>query len=292
MREYRSRGISRAVLVAVVASLAVGLMAAPALAQTSKKQERRQNSQLKKNTKNIKKGTNGIKKGVRAVNGVKRNVKTLQTAGAALQVLANSLDADRKTLNGTLIPGFVSALTQLRDGLTAAGAGLTSLQKLATSTEYGFGQVVVGATPQGGSFVVTPDIPDAVQQAQTEQQFIAQTAGNITVLYGVRSFETDGDGTTPAAVCKVTVTNEAGVTQTTAANTALGGLPFQPVPTKSAPTSTVAANAGFPFGLKTAAPDADETVPFNSTVAVAPADTYTVGMSCVDTSPSSTDPSA
>jgi hypothetical protein len=57
-------------------------------------------------------------------------------------------------------------------------------------------------------------------------------------------------------------------------------------------TSTDPANAGFPFGLKTSGADADQTVTFASTVAVAAGDTYTVGLSCVDTTPSSTDPSA
>jgi hypothetical protein len=57
-------------------------------------------------------------------------------------------------------------------------------------------------------------------------------------------------------------------------------------------TSTAPANAGFPFGLKQSGPDADQTVTYASTVPVAAGDTYTAALSCVDTSPSSTDPSA
>jgi hypothetical protein len=109
----------------------------------------------------------------------------------------------------------------------------------------------------------------------------------------VRSNESDGTSTSnPAAHCKVTVTNEAGATQTTAANPALGGLPFQPVNARSALTSTIAANAGFPFGLKTVSPDEDKTVTFVSSVPISAGDTYTAGLSCVDTSASSTDPTA
>jgi hypothetical protein len=199
-------------------------------------------------------------------------------------------------------------LLLLKDGLEKAGAGLTSLQSYLGATEYGIGQVVIAQpalAPQAGSFVVTPDIPDTVQQAQTTQQFIAQHTGALVVAYGVRSGESDGTGAAlPAAHCKVTVTNEskgAGdantvnqSTETTAANPGLGGLPFQPVNTKSALTSTTPANAGFPFGLKTNndEEDADVTQNFVSGVVVATGDTYTVGLSCVDTSPDADDPTA
>jgi X-X-X-Leu-X-X-Gly heptad repeat protein len=223
------------------------------------------------------------------VTGIDTRLKAIE-AGVpqVLDGLAKLADAANKLKDG---------LTQLKTGLEQAGAGLTSLKTLATSQEYGFGQLLTSTggppTAEAGSFVETPDIPDAVQQAQTEQQFVAQHNGVLIVAYGVRSNESDGNGASdPAASCKVTVTNKAGTTQTTAANPNFGGLPFQPVPNKSAMTSTDPLNAGFPFGLKTNGADADQTVTFASTVAVAAGDTYTVGLSCVDTSPSSTDPSA
>jgi hypothetical protein len=234
--------------------------------------------------KNADKGAAG------AIHGVDGRVDTVVANLAAVKATVDAIVAN--------VPAITSALTALKDGLTAAGAGLTSLKTLATSTEYGFGQVIVisaGPTPnaQLGSFVVTPDIPDSVQQAQTEQQFVAQHSGVLAVAYGIRSFESDGTGAAdPAGLCKVTVTNEAGTTETTAANAGLGGLPFQPVNLKSVPTSTVPANAGFPFGLKTTAPDADNTTTFASTVPVAAGDTYTVGLACVDTTASSSDPTA
>jgi hypothetical protein len=221
-----------------------------------------------------------------------------------LKTLADGIDARLKVIEGAA-PQIIDGLTQLKDaagqlktGLETAGAGLNSLKTLAGATEYGIGQVVVlspGANPQAGSFVVTPDIPDAVQQAQTTQQFVAQHTGNLGVLVGVRSGESDGTGSSsPAAHCKVTLTNEGGSTQTSDANGSLGGLPFQPVNTKSALTSTDPANAGFPFGLKTSGADADSTTlhPSAPTVGVTAGDTYTVGLSCVDTSASSSDPSA
>lgn len=149
------------------------------------------------------------------------------------------------------------------------------------------------ANPQEGSFIVTPDIPDAVQQAMTTQQFIAQQSGDLLVSYGVRSNESDGTGSSnPAALCRVTVNNETGETGGTGPNASLGGLPFQPVNTKSALTSTDPANAGFPFGLKTSGADADSTTVLPTTVTVTAGQPYTVGLSCVDTSASSSDPSA
>ena len=57
-------------------------------------------------------------------------------------------------------------------------------------------------------------------------------------------------------------------------------------------TSTDPANAGFPFGLKSSGADADQTTTFVSSVAVSTGDTYTVGLSCVDTSADANDPSA
>ena len=242
-----------------------------------------------------------------------RSIRGTRTAIATLLALSKSNKTGVDFLIGAA-PALVNGLTALRDGslqlkagLETVGAGLlalkagteagfASVKTSLTSTEYGFGQVLVltpGPTAQAGSFVETPDIPDAVQQAQTEQQFLAQHSGDLAVAYGVRSGESDGTGAAnPAAYCKVTVTNEAGATQTTAGNATFGGLPFQPVNTKSALTSTDPLNAGFPFGLKTSGADADQTTTFISTVPVTAGDTYTVGLSCVDTSASSTDPSA
>jgi hypothetical protein len=275
----------------LIACATFGLAAAPSMAVSTN---------VKQNKKIAK--ING------AVKGIKKAVKLLEdadkTQNSGAVDLATKLASVETTLNavvataGSALPKIEDALKQLKAGLETAGAGLTSLKTLATSTEYGFGQVlVISAGPtvnaQLGSFVETPDIPDSVQQAQTTQQFLAQHTGNLAVAYGIRSAESDGTGAdNPAGYCKVTVTNEAGQTQTTAANGDLGGLPFQPVNTKSALTSTDEANETFPFGLKQSGDDADVTTTYMSSVAVSAGDTYTVGLSCVDTSASASDPSA
>jgi hypothetical protein len=294
--------------IAWLVAVAVGLMLIPAAGASAsdvsaaynkkdKKAEKKQNARI----------TRVVKAGAKLAKTVAD--QSTKIAGANAAILAegaksNGIDDRLKVIEGAA-PQIIKGLGDLKDaslalkaGLETAGAGLTSLKTLATSQEYGIGQVIVltpGPSPQVGSFVETPDIPDAVQQAQTTQQFVATSTGNLAVAYGVRSNESDGTGAAkPAAVCKVTVTNEGGTTETTLPNAALGGQPFQPVNNKSAMTSTTPANAGFPFGLKTdnTAGDADQTTTFVSSVAVTNGDTYTVGLSCVDTSPDATDPSA
>ncbi len=276
-------------MVALCAALlaALAMCAMPAVSSAATRTDKSQNKRLARQAKSIKKVSN------------------------ALTALAGTLANGSKGLDGRIktiedaAPAIVSGLTQLKDGLTQlkdgltqAGAGLNSLKTLATSQEYGFGQVlVISAGPtvnaEGGSFVVTPDIPDTVQQAQTSQQFVAQNTGTLSVAYGVRSGESDGTGAAnPAAMCRVWVMNEGDDLGQTAANGALGGVPFQPVNDKSPMTSTDGANAGFPFGLKTSGADADITTTLNTSVAVTAGDTYRVGMSCVDTSPDPNDPSA
>jgi hypothetical protein len=277
----------------LVVVAALGLTLIPAL-DASARTSRQSASERKQNRR--------IQRALNQVAAVGAKVTDLTTQLSNANTTASGIDARLKVIEGAA-PAIISGLTQLKDGLTAvaaglqtAGAGLTKLSTFVQSTEYGFGQVVVlNPAPNGeaGSFIETSDIPDTVQQAMTTQQFVAQHTGNLAVAYGVRSNESDGTGASnPAAFCRVTVTNKADVTQTTAANPSLGGLPFQPVNNKSAMTSTDPANAGFPFGLKQSGADADQTTTFVSTVPVTAGDTYTVGLSCVDTSPDANDPTA
>jgi hypothetical protein len=280
-------------------ALAVGLMLIPATdamgVSGSLARERAQNARI---TRAIK-ATQAVANKVFALN--TKSTLTVKSL-TDLTGVVGGIDTRLKTLEAGA-PALVSALTQLgtaaqqlKDGLTTVGAGLTQLKTLATSTEYGFGQVLIAQptiAAEPGSFIETPDIPDTVQQAMTEQQFVAGHTGALVVAYGVRSAESDGTGPSkPAAYCRITVTNASGQTGTTAANANFGGLPFQPVDNKSALTSTDPANAGFPFGLKQSGADADQTTNFVSSVNVTSGQTYTVGMSCVDTSADATDPSA
>jgi hypothetical protein len=297
--------------VAWLVAVAVGLtliptasaLAADASTARTKAQQRTDRKQNQRITRVVR----SVARVAANVAGVTTTVGEHTKSLADLQTLANGIDGRLKLIEAAA-PQIIDGLTKLQQaaldlkaGLETAGAGLNSLKTLATSQEYGIGQaiILVGATPtpQAGSFVETPDIPDTVQQAQTSQRFKAGHIGTLIVQYAVRSNENDGTGAAlPAALCKVTVTNELGVTESTAPNPAIGGLPFQPVPDKSAMTSTIPANAGFPFGLKTTAPDQDKTVTLATAVPVdntnAANDTYEVEMACVDTSPDAANPAA
>src|SRR4051812_17448957 len=225
--QMRSKSFRAAMVAALLA--VVAMCALPAFASAATRTDRSQNERIARHAKSIKK------------------------IAAVLTLLSGKgLDGRLKVIEDAA-PQIISGLgqlkdaaTQLKDGLTAAGDGLTKLKTLATSQEYGFGQLlVISAGPtvnaEGGSFIVTPDIPDAVQQAQTSQQFVAQHSGTLSVAYGVRSGESDGTGASnPAAVCRVWVMNEGDALGQTGANASLGGVPFQPVDTKSPMTSTAA----------------------------------------------------
>jgi hypothetical protein len=291
----KDRTLARSGGVAILVAAAICLVPSGAMAKgdahaaAKKNHEAQQDFNIRRNTR-----TNNHQRTLinKATNAVAAAVDELATQSGRIKHFED------------IEPTLLAALTALQNGLTTVGNGLTtvgnglvSLKTLATSTEYGFGQLVVlvGATPtpEAGSFIETPNVPDDVQQAQTVQAFTAQHTGTLIVSYGVRSTESDGTGAAnPAAVCRVWVRNEANDLGQTAANAALGGLPFQPVNTKSTPTSTDPANAGFPFGLKTTGADADVTQNLATSVAVTAGDTYEAGMSCVDTTPSADDPSA
>jgi X-X-X-Leu-X-X-Gly heptad repeat protein len=262
-----------------------------------------------------------------------RRIRGINTAIGALRSLSNGNKQGVDFLLAAA-PQLVSGLTQLRDGslqlrdgLVAAGEGLKKLQAaLETqigpglqaagtairSTEYGIGQVLVGGQPLPGAFLVTPDVPDAAQQAQTSQDFVVppsesaapgSSAGPIDVVVGVRSAESDGTGDdNPAAACRVTIDGSdvangaqgVGNFTTSRANPALGGAPFYGIPTKSPQTSTAEENKGFPFGPKSDDVLVNLTTAENSAgdATAVVAEPFSVNLSCIDTTPSATDPSA
>jgi uncharacterized protein YoxC len=288
--------------VAWLVAVVVGLTLVPATeAMAASAHEKAQNARIAKVNKRV---SNAIKKATKTANTVATLTGTVGNQAQALvdlTTLTGDINTRLKAIEAG-VPAVFDALTklgtaaqQLKDGLTAAGAGLTSLKTLVTSTEYGIGQVFIAGNPAGGAFVVTPDIPDAVQQAQTSQTFIAGAAGALTVKVGVRSAETDGTGASnPAADCRVTVT--AGNTGTTSTpNAGIGGAPFYPIDNKSPQTSST--EQGFPFGPISTDQLTDLTAAGNSASPAGAATAtaglpYQVTLSCVDLSPSATDPSA
>jgi hypothetical protein len=305
-------------MLAVAATcLVAALVAAPtAGAAASSGAPKAQSAQSKK------KLARDIRTVSRRTNAARRSIRTLGQTIAALQGAVNGVKTAGEGTQGQLntvlaaVPQVLDALTQLRDGSLAlkkgledAGAAIKTLADATTAgftrvstflgaTEYGIAQVSVVTAPgppptiapQVGAFLTTPNIPDDVQQAQTEQTFRAEDTGAVLISYGVRSGESDGTGATlPAANCRITVTNEAGETES------IGGAPpFAPVNTKSALTSTTPQNAGFPFGPKTNNTNNDADVLTNAptSIIVQDGDSYTVSMACVDITPNKDDPSA
>lgn len=203
------------------------------------------------------------------------------------------LKAGLEKLAAATTEGFAVVKTNLE----TAGAALTDIGDFLGATEYGFGQVIVvegGTTqnPQEGHFVVTPDLPDTVQQGMTEQSFEADVVnpGPVAVAYGIRTGENDGD---EPGHCRVTVTDEDGNVDSTDAGPF--GIGFLPVDNGSALTSTDPDNVGFPFGLKTddaGADEEDKFATFVSSIVVADGESYSVALSCVDTTPDAEDPEA
>jgi hypothetical protein len=301
--------LRRAVLVGTAAVLVVLVTAGSVSAYTPRERraETRQNRNIQKNARDIRQVN-------RTLTQLQEALQPLSALRAQVRTIADTLgridgiDSRLRTIEAAA-PQIVSGLGQLRDGLEQAGDGLIALRTLATSQEYGIGQVTIGGTPAAGSFVITPDIPDAVQQATVSQQFIAGSSGDLGLLVGVRSGENDGTGPAlPAAHCRVTIVDNAGGVTTSSPNTGLGGAPFWPIEDKSTVTSTDPANAGFPFGPKTSGADADvltnlTNIGTNASAAPNPpnadedadasaGEAYTVSLSCVDTSPSTEEPDA
>jgi hypothetical protein len=254
--------MQRRLVLVVAAIAALGLLAAaPAAFAKTSKTDKAQNKVLKSQSKSLK--------------SLRKSTKSAGSAIAALKVVAERGDANAKTVLNAA-PAIIQGLTDLKAGLTAAGA---SIKTLASSQEYGYVQITSDVGGAQG-FLVTPDIPDSAQQAQTSQQFVVPaTATSITTQFGVRSGESDGDGVTPAANCGVTlIRGTNGTVQTS------GAPPYTAVPTKS----TLAATASSPFGLL-GGTDVPITGP---TLTVAGGDLYTVKLNCADLSVNPNDPSA
>jgi len=196
---------------AVTGLLALGLAGSPAQAynKSEKRTEKRQNSSIKKTS--------------RSVTSLKKSTKQTDDA---LGKLANiAADDNRKNTQtiAAVVPAVTAALSQLRDGLTAAGAGLgqlrtgltaagaglSTLSQAYQSVEYGAARIFAneGTNPfftlplQGN----TADIPDDSNGASITGTAIFQKTsgagqpGDATVptdlrLRGaIRSNEVDGE---------------------------------------------------------------------------------------------------
>ena len=117
-----SRSISRAGLLAVVASLSVGVGVAPAVAKTSKP-EKRQNTLIKRNTSANKKNTSANKRQDSSLRKIKTAAKLAGLAIARAQSTANTANGKADSILAQA-PAIIDALTKLKDGLTAIQTAL------------------------------------------------------------------------------------------------------------------------------------------------------------------------
>jgi X-X-X-Leu-X-X-Gly heptad repeat protein len=306
----------RLLAASVAASLMLGLAAMPAAVQAAPAGDA-----TAKQSQSKKKLSSDIRKVRQRTTRAERRLRAVNRTIAQLRTLSQSNKGGLDFLLAAA-PQLVSGLTQLRDGsiqlrdgLVRAGAGLTALQSaletqigpglkrvgdFVGADEYGIGQVTIAGAPAAGSFLVTPNVSDKVQQAQTSQTFVAGAAGALGMLVGVRSNESDGtEGGAPAAHCRVTLV-AGNNTLTTGPNAGLSNAPVFAIPLKSTITSTTPGNEGFPFGPKTVGDDADKLVdagasavaPTGTAPTVSPGQPYTATLNCVDLSPNADDPTA
>jgi hypothetical protein len=115
--------------IGVLATL--GVLAAPGLADAkgASKTDKSQNKTLKSQSKSIK----SLKKSSTALS---KSTKSAAGAISALKVVAERGDKNASTVLAAG-PQIIQGLSDLKNGLTAAAAGLTNLRTLATSQEYG-----------------------------------------------------------------------------------------------------------------------------------------------------------
>jgi len=124
-----SRSISRVGLLAVVASLSIGVGVSPAVARTSKP-EKRQNTLIKRNTSANKKNTSANKKNTSANKRQDSSLRKIKTAAKLAGLAIARAQSTADTANGKAdsilaqAPAIIDALTKLKDGLTAIQTAL------------------------------------------------------------------------------------------------------------------------------------------------------------------------
>jgi hypothetical protein len=125
---------------------------------------------------------------------------------SSLQTLAGKLDT-RVSAIEALGPQIFDALTKLKDGLTAAGAGLQKLGDAYSAVEYGragiFPSGAANPVLAAGGSVTSADIPDDGNPVTTgENGIVVATASGLMAIdlrAAIRSNEADGASTSDTA---------------------------------------------------------------------------------------------
>jgi hypothetical protein len=193
--------------VAWLVAAAVGLALVPATtAMAASTHERKQDARIVKVNRRV---TLALKSATDTANKVAGLTSAFQDQTAALvnlTTLANGTDARVKAIEAG-IPAVFDALTKLKDGLTAAGAGLQKLGDAYQAVEYGRAGIFAGdadLTIAAGGTVTSADIPDDGNPITTgEDAIVVAGAGatneSLNLRAAIRSNESDGDSTSETA---------------------------------------------------------------------------------------------
>ena len=249
-----NRGLKRAALVAA----AVGLLLVPvtdasAISRASAREQAQNHriSRVVNTTRQIAVSLGGLSGGLRTVSEtVASHTNSLQN----LQSLAGNLDTRLKTIEAAA-PQILDALTKLKDGLTAAGAGLQKLGDAYQAVEFGRAAVSPGdpdLTVAAGGSGTSADIPDDGNAISLgDNAIVVAGAGATTETLSlralIRSAESDGDSSAKTAG------QAGGFIQVTNADTGakvacigaptppgiLGTTPGDTIVTPSGPTTTL-----------------------------------------------------
>jgi hypothetical protein len=195
------RGRKCAALVAV----AVGLLLVPATSATAapsraSAREQAQNHRISKvieTTRKIAVQLSGLSGGLRTL-GV--TVASHTNSLRDLHTLTGNLDNRLKTIEAAA-PQILDALTKLKDGLTAAGAGLQKLGDAYQAVEYGRAAISPGdadLTVAAGGAGTSADIPDDGNAITLNEEAVVvagagATTESLNLKALIRSAESDGD---------------------------------------------------------------------------------------------------
>jgi hypothetical protein len=179
--------------VAWLLALAVGMMLVPAISTAASKHEKKQNAAIGKIAKAAAKALNRT---AALTTAVADHTKSL----ADLQTLATGIDNRLKFIEGAA-PVIVQGLTDLKNGLITAGAGLQKLGDAYQAVEYGRAGIFAGdadLTIAAGGTVTSADIPDDGNAITTGEDAIVvagagATSESLNLRAAIRSNESDGD---------------------------------------------------------------------------------------------------
>jgi hypothetical protein len=195
-----NRGLKRAALVAVAVGLLLVPVTSASAASRGAAREQAQNHRISKvvdATRKIAVKVGGLTGGLRTLG---ETVASHTNLIANLQGQSGKLDTRLKAIEAAA-PVIIDALTKLKDGLTAAGAGLQKLGDAYQAVEYGRASLSAGdadLTIAAGGANTSADIPDDGNTTNVNDDAVVVAGAGATnesldLRALIRSAESDGD---------------------------------------------------------------------------------------------------